>query len=604
MELSAAVEADLAFHRSNWYMPAGRTPGCYQDWTVAMAYHGAVYLTDRHTAHTSAIAAANRRASAMQRRCSRLLAKYGLTTQIGTKTPAADLYYAAVAVLVDAGKATKWIRRRDLRRGWAHDPNSALVAHRDPYWELKLKCTCLWLPSPPPRARKPRPRPIDPHSGLPVTAQLEVLRCTRAIGVDSMPMPEWGVHRDHGELESVAEKMRHTNPPVATKLQAWIVILVDIASGRMTTDDAIPDDATLLSMRHGSSTLPPHVGGLSDEQCEVLSAVREGASMWRDWPAREHGVAPCDSRYRVVEQEVTQSWDCAVRWKLIAFTQPEGEMACERITFRAENPRGSRRWLRLKEFVRRARLDPALWGQFTSSRCHGGGSERKTALHATDSQERTTIGCFECGVDHTGRNDRGCSLFYPPLTRGDGEHEHDVAAYRRRPDTTAEHLHYLDPQPQLALIIADHANTTEQQRARMVNVDICAGSQSQRRGNALVNIRTESFDERTSVTAAGGRVVTNNYIDASSDDPSMYDVVRSALHSQQVAMSRVNVVTLSSDCATNCTSAASDSRDARGRPLPGTEGNVARTAGKVVLSTLRFLHRARAERDYLLSTMD
>ena len=71
------------------------------------------------------------------------------------------------------------------------------------------------------------------------------------------------------------------------------------------------------------------------------------------------------------------------------------------------------------------------------------------------------------------------------MSRGDGEHQHDVAAYRRRPDSTPEHLHDLDPQPQIALIVADHAFTTEQQRAQMINVGMCAGSRSQRRGNAL-----------------------------------------------------------------------------------------------------------------------
>ena len=69
-------------------------------------------------------------------------------------------------------------------------------------------------------------------------------------------------------------------------------------------------------------------------------------------------------------------------------------------------------------------------------------------------------------------------------------------------------------------------------------------------------------------------------------------------------MSRMNVLTLSSDCATNSTSAALDCRDEGGRPLSGSVDDTARSADKVVISTLKFLHRARAERDYLLSTMD
>ena len=115
VELSAAVEADLAFHRSKWFVPVGRTLRCYQDWTVAMAYHGAVYRTERHTKNAAAVAECNQRSSNLQRHCSRMLVKYGLTATVGSKSPAADLYYAAVAVLIDAGKVTKWVRRRDLR---------------------------------------------------------------------------------------------------------------------------------------------------------------------------------------------------------------------------------------------------------------------------------------------------------------------------------------------------------------------------------------------------------------------------------------------------------------------------------------------------------
>ena len=71
-----------------------------------------------------------------------------------------------------------------------------------------------------------------------------------------MSMPSWGVHRDHGALEAIAEKLRHANPAIATKLQSWIVILVDIGSGRMTADGAIPDDQAL---RHSGRS---HLGSL------------------------------------------------------------------------------------------------------------------------------------------------------------------------------------------------------------------------------------------------------------------------------------------------------------------------------------------------------
>ena len=97
VELSVHVLADLEFHCSQWFVSVGRTLHCFQDWTVSMAYHGAVQLTDRHVANKEAVAACNRRSRNMQRRCSRMLVKYGLTTAVGGKSPAMDLYYAAVA---------------------------------------------------------------------------------------------------------------------------------------------------------------------------------------------------------------------------------------------------------------------------------------------------------------------------------------------------------------------------------------------------------------------------------------------------------------------------------------------------------------------------
>ena len=129
----------------------------------------------------------------------------------------------------------------------------------------------------------------------------------------------------------------------------------------------------------------------------------------------------------------------------------------------------------------------------------------------------------------------------------------------------------------------------------MVNIGICSGSQSQRRGNLQLNLETLSFDQRTQVTATGGRALMNTFIDASVG--TVYDVVRDALHDKCIAMSRVCAITLPSDCATNCTSAASDHRDEHGEPLSGGAGAAARTADKVVITTLKFVHRARAKRD-------
>ena len=118
-----------------------------------------------------------------------MLVKYGLTTAVGSKSPAADLYYAAVAVLAEAGTVTKRVRRRDLRNGY-YGAEKCVEPFRDPYWQLKLKCICLWVPDDAADAATTRTRPTDPHSGLRLEHQLEVLRRTRAVGVDSLAFPD------------------------------------------------------------------------------------------------------------------------------------------------------------------------------------------------------------------------------------------------------------------------------------------------------------------------------------------------------------------------------------------------------------------------------
>ena len=91
-------------------------------------------------------------------------------------------------------------------------------------------------------------------------------------------------------------------------------------------------------------------------------------------------------KYRAVEQQTTADWSCAPRWKTVVFTLTEGQIACANIAFRAENPGGSKMWLRLKECVRRAKLDPALWSQYVSSRCGGLAARPGTCTTSTRSR--------------------------------------------------------------------------------------------------------------------------------------------------------------------------------------------------------------------------
>ena len=133
-------------------------------------------------------------------------------------------------------------------------------------------------------------------------------------------------------------------------------------------------------------------------------------------------------------------------------------------------------------------------------------------------------------------------------------------------------------------MIAHHAYTTEQQRARMVNVDICAGSQSQHKAMLLLNVHTANFDNRTSVDTEG-TIMTNVEVDATLE---LYDVVAVALHSRGIAMSRISMVTLSSDCKTTGTVTAKHYRYPTGQPRPTSKDAVAAAADLVMRRTLGF----------------
>ena len=64
------------------------------------------------------VARINKRSKAFRRRVRRFAMSYGFGREFGGSCFAAeDLYYAAVATLVDDGVVAKWVRRRDIRGG-------------------------------------------------------------------------------------------------------------------------------------------------------------------------------------------------------------------------------------------------------------------------------------------------------------------------------------------------------------------------------------------------------------------------------------------------------------------------------------------------------
>ena len=69
----------------------------------------------------------------------------------------------------------------------------------------------------------------------------------------------------------------------------------------------------------------------------------------------------------------------------------------------------------------------------------------------------------------------------------------------------------------------------------------------------LLNVYTESFDNREYVDTQGTWMV-NSVIDATKDD--LYESLASVLHAKGIAMSRVAIATLSSDCQSTSTASA------------------------------------------------
>ena len=109
----------------------------------------------------------------------------------------------------------------------------------------------------------------------------------------------------------------------------------------------------------------------------------------------------------------------------------------------------------------------------------------------------------------------------------------------------------------------------------------------------LLNVHTANFHNRTSVDTEG-TIMTNIEVGATLG---VYDAVAVALHSRGIAMSRISMVTLSSDCKTTGTVTAKHYRYPSGQPRPTSKGAVAAAAADLAMRrTLEFVKRLRRER--------
>ena len=108
----------------------------------------------------------------------------------------------------------------------------------------------------------------------------------------------------------------------------------------------------------------------------------------------------------------------------------------------------------------------------------------------------------------------------------------------------------------------------------------------------LLKVHTEFFDNRPGVDTKG-TIMVNHEVYATLD---LYDAVAVALHSRGIAMSRVAMVNLSSNCKTTGTVTAKHYRYPSGQPRPTSKGAGAAAADLVMWRALEFVKRLRRER--------
>ena len=275
--------------------------GLFQDWVVGFGWEGARSVQGWLVTDKALTDQINRDAEAMQRKCRRVIDEHGLKAEFGDgRGAAAELYWAAVAVLGEAGEVEVGVMRRGAKNqaqqyanDWGQDTT------RDSFWLLKLKEGPLydssttddsaeWVPS---RMR------VDAQSGVLAVDLYELRRRFRSVGADPLAQPEAQIYRTNAQLTRALRGSRNVIP----HRKGLIALSVEIAAGRITTDGGLPSAAEVRHMTHGSSRLPRGSFGLTVAQAEVIEGLRAGHRMWLDWPELEdRSVVPLRSKYRHV----------------------------------------------------------------------------------------------------------------------------------------------------------------------------------------------------------------------------------------------------------------------------------------------------------------
>ena len=547
---------------------------------------------------------------ALQRSMRRRVDQCELQT-IHSRAPAPELYWAVIASMIDDGTVNANVMRRD-----APDPRTLELVRKeqqsrcDPFWLAKLRAGPLWLSNDTaPKPGEPLSVPmVDVHTGLPMSATLDILRHLWFRGPDCVASPHFVVWR---HPDAIANTVTYLQKHVKTAL-IKITIYSAIASGRVRTSrGAIPSDKVLRKLCHGN-TGDKKVGGLSLAQFDVLRAYRDGWEWSPFMPeVEDSSKTPTTSRYRVPMPLQATSWEEPMWIVRVVYTSTERDMISMEFIVGFEHPRGTTLYYDevLWRIMELAGLDPDEWIMKNQSNDFGGVMYKKSAEFALRSKGLRRHGAplRDCGTLHDDEQEIDeCCLYWPPEKLFNGRHQKTCMSSRDHKCKKAEQYHYVAPNVYLAAYVAEFHSLDQVSLTRGVVMDVCAGSQSATHAMEMMGVSAIPMDERTHVDTGWG-TVHNEHVELNAGfahDPgtSAYDQFREVCHAKGVAMGRTNAVYVSIDCKPNIMNAQAKGlyRDKKGRPLPGADGDLARACDDQLLDFLRAVKRMDDERKTLI----
>ena len=120
-----------------------------------------------------------------------------------------------------------------------------------------------------------RVRALTLKAGVAAADLYELRRRFCAVSADPLAQPEAQIYRTNTQLTRALRGARNVIP----HRNALIALSVEIAAGRIATDDGLPSAAEVRHMTHGSSRLPRGSFGLTVAQAEVIEGLRAGHRM-------------------------------------------------------------------------------------------------------------------------------------------------------------------------------------------------------------------------------------------------------------------------------------------------------------------------------------